>query len=53
MPSRNPTAGGMLIALGALLGAAAGVYAGQPTLGFLTGIGLGVVLALVIWLKDR
>lgn len=53
MPTRSPTAGGVLIAAGAILGTLVGVFASQPTLGFLTGTGIGVVVALMIWWKDR
>jgi len=53
-PSRSPAAGGFLIALGAIGGAATGLfYTGQPTRDFLIGTGLGIVVAVIIWLVDR
>ena len=51
--SRNPAAGGAFIALGALGGAAIGVATGQTSAGLLIGLGLGSVLAIVIWLRTR
>jgi hypothetical protein len=53
MASSSPSGGGVLIALGAMIGAGVGVAVSQPTLGFLTGLGIGVVLALVIWWRGR
>lgn len=52
-PSRAPMAGGFLIAAGLMLGAILGAIAGQPSIGFLAGGGVGVVLAVAIWLRDR
>lgn len=49
MPPSSPPAGGALIALGALGGAAIGFAFGQATPGFLIGITAGVVVALLIW----
>ncbi|WP_242095508.1 MULTISPECIES: hypothetical protein [unclassified Sphingomonas] len=51
--SRPPAAGGALIALGALGGAAIGFLFGQATPGVLIGIAAGVVLALLIWWRGR
>ena len=51
--SPNPAAGGAFIALGALGGAAIGVATGQTSAGLVVGLGLGVVLAIVIWLRTR
>ncbi len=55
MSSRPPAsaAGGPLIALGALLGAAVGFAFGQATPGFLIGLGLGTAAALLFWLRHR
>lgn len=52
-PRRSPSAGGLLIAIGAMAGAVIGLYRHQPTIGFLVGTGLGIALSLVIWLRDR
>jgi hypothetical protein len=50
---RNPSAGGFPIAMGAILGTVGGLIAGQPSLGFLTGLALGGAIALAIWLRER
>ena len=52
-PPRTPSAGGFPIAIGALGGTAIGLYAGQPSIGFLAGIAAGVVLAVLIWWRER
>ncbi len=46
-------AGGVLVALGSILGAAVGFAIGEATAGFLIGLGLGAVGALLIWWRDR
>lgn len=50
-PSRN--AGGVFIALGGILGAVLGGFLGQPSIGLLVGLGLGVAIAFAIWLIER
>lgn len=53
-PPRSSIAGGSLIALGAILGAAIGLFTALgPTRGFLVGLSVGVLLSLGIWLSDR
>lgn len=54
-PSPRPAsmAGGVLIAIGAIVGAFIGATRGQPSIGFLIGLGIGIVLATGIWLLDR
>lgn len=52
-PRRAPAAGGVLIAAGAIIGTFAGAVRGQPSLGFLGGLTIGVLLAIAIWLGDR
>lgn len=49
----NGAAGGVWIALGAILGSIGGLYAGQPSLGLLAGLAAGGAAALVMWLRDR
>ncbi len=49
----TPTAGGVLIAIGAMAGAFGGAFFGESSRGFFIGTGLGVVLALAMWLRQR
>jgi len=51
--SPPPRAAGALIAFSVIGGAITGVMAGQPTIGTLAGFGLGVAVALLLWLHDR
>ena len=51
--SRNPAAGGFLIAIGAILGAAIGLARGESTAGFLIGTALGIGGAIAVWLRAR
>lgn len=52
---RHPAAqaGGFLIAAGVLVGVVGGSFVGEASAGFLIGLGVGVVLALLVWWKDR
>jgi hypothetical protein len=50
---RFTRAGGCLLALSLIAGVAGGAYAGQPSIGFLAGLGAGLVLLLAVWLVDR
>ncbi|MGU3391963.1 hypothetical protein [Sphingomonas sp. M1A8_2b] len=53
-PHKDPSAaGGFLVALGMLGGAGVGFAIGQATPGFLIGTGVGVVAAVLVWLRDR
>jgi hypothetical protein len=53
-PSRRFTrAGGCLLALSLIAGVAGGAYAGQPSIGFLAGLGAGLLLSVLVWLFDR
>ncbi len=53
-PPRSPLAGGSLIALGSIVGAAVGLFTPfGPTRGFLVGLSAGVAMSLAIWLLDR
>jgi hypothetical protein len=49
---RSKVAGGCLIPLSILGGLIWGADAHQLSLGFLTGLGTGVALALLVWLAD-
>ena len=46
-------AGGSLLALSMVIGAVAGTIYGQPSLGFLAGVGVGALFLLLVWLLDR
>jgi len=50
--SSAPAAGGVLIAIGAVGGAVVGLFLGEPSKGFLLGIGAGIGMAIAIWLLD-
>jgi len=50
---RAPKAGGFLLALSIVVGVIAGGLLGQPSIGFLAGFGIGTLLVVLIWLKDR
>ncbi|MFS0771657.1 hypothetical protein [Sphingomonas sp. 1P08PE] len=52
-PRRPNAAGGPLIAIGALLGAAIGFAFGEATPGFLIGLLVGIAGAVLIWMRDR
>ncbi|MPT47261.1 MAG: hypothetical protein E2598_02425 [Sphingobium sp.] len=57
-PGKNATpnttsAGGVFIALFALVGVFAGGFMGQPTIGLLGGLALGSAIAIAIWLRER
>ncbi|WP_238542297.1 hypothetical protein [Sphingomonas sp. PAMC 26621] len=53
-PPRSPLAGGSLIALGSIAGAAISLFTPLgPTRGFLIGLSAGVAMSLAIWLLDR
>ncbi len=51
--NRFPRAGGALLAASLLAGVLIGLFAGQPSIGFLGGLALGVVLLAGVWLLDR
>lgn len=41
--------GGVLIALGVIIGPAVGLYHGSPSIGLLVGMGIGCALAILLW----
>lgn len=45
--------GGILIALGPIIGAAAGFLVGEATPGFLIGLAAGIALAIAAWARGR
>jgi uncharacterized membrane protein (UPF0136 family) len=54
MTDRNgPQAGGFLLAMCILVGAVVGTIRGEPSIGVIAGIGVGIVVAIALWLKDR
>lgn len=52
---RKPAAraGGSILAGSIIAGTVGGVIVGQPSIGFLAGTGVGIVIALALWLRDR
>ena len=50
---RASRAGGFIIAFTIMVGALFGARAGQPSLGVVVGTGLGVAIALGLFLYDR
>lgn len=53
-PQSNRTqAGGFLIAAGVIVGTIAGSIANQPSIGFLIGLASGILIAVVLWRRDR
>lgn len=51
--TRNPMSGGFLLALSLIVGVVLGASRGQPSLGLVGGLGVGLLLLLVVWLIDR
>lgn len=52
-PPSVPLAGGALLAFSLIAGSVIGVLRGQPSLGFVGGLGVGLVLLVAIALIDR
>ena len=50
---KEPTGAGAIIALLILGGAITGGMMGQPRIGLLAGVAAGVLIAVLLWLRDR
>lgn len=50
---KSPTGAGAIIAALILTGAILGSYLGQPSIGVLGGAGLGALIALLLYLRER
>ena len=46
-------AGGSLLAFSLIGGVVVGTIYGQPTIGFLAGLGIGLLLVALVWMLDR
>lgn len=46
-------AGGSILAGAIIAGVIAGSILGQPSIGFLVGTAAGILMALLLWLRDR
>ena len=53
MTTRATSAGGCFLTLCILIGFVAGAYAGEPMKYVLIGTGVGIALALLVWVIDR
>lgn len=53
MTTPTTHAGGLFLMLAILIGAVWGAMTGAPMLGILRGTGVGILLAVAIWLIDR
>jgi fructose-specific phosphotransferase system IIC component len=49
----NSQAGGFILAACIIGGTVAGAILRQPSVGFLIGLGAGILLAVIIWVIDR
>lgn len=52
---RSPSSlsGGFLIAVSVMVGVIFGAWKGEPSLGFVIGFAVGVVLAVMVWQFDK
>jgi hypothetical protein len=52
-PPPPARAGGVLLAAGVLGGVVIGSVLGQPSIGFLAGLGIGLIAVILVWYGDR
>lgn len=53
-PQHRPRmAGGIFLAIGTIGGVVIGASLGEPSLGFLAGLAIGIAAALLVWLGQR
>lgn len=50
---KNPTGAGAIIAFLTLAGTIGGGFLGQPSIGLLSGLALGIIIALLLYLRER
>ena len=50
---KGTQAGGSLLAICIIIGTVAGAVSGEPSMGFLGGTAVGVLIAVLLWLRDR
>jgi hypothetical protein len=51
--NKGAQAGGSILAGCIIAGVIGGVIVGQSSIGFLTGTGIGILIAVLLWLRDR
>lgn len=51
--SRTPQAGGFILAVALIIGVVVGTVKGEPSVGFVAGLGVGLAGLLAVWLLDR
>lgn len=52
-PRTNPMAGGFILAFALIVGVIIGMARGEASLGFVSGLGVGIAGLLLVWLIDR
>jgi hypothetical protein len=51
--NRSTQAAGFILAISILAGAVGGSIVGEPSIGFLAGLGAGVAVSILFWLVER